>query len=49
MKLSELPTRDLMRAIEATESSQDCDAYALAALRAELERRLTEIAAEDSE
>lgn len=41
MKLSELPNRDLVRAIEATESSSSPDRYALETLRAELDRRLS--------
>ena len=46
MKLSELPHRDLIRAIEATESSSSPDRYALEALRTELDRRLS--AADDA-
>jgi len=40
MKITELPTADLLRYLRATERSKDPDPYALSVLQRELERRL---------
>ena len=40
MKITDLPTAELLRLIQATERSSDPDQYALRVLRAELSRRL---------
>jgi hypothetical protein len=40
MKISETPTRELLRLLQATESARNPDKYALAALRREVARRL---------
>jgi hypothetical protein len=40
MKITDLPTAELLRVIRATECSSDPDHYALRVLHAELSRRL---------
>lgn len=40
MKISNLPTADLLRLLRASERASDPDEYALSVLRRELERRL---------
>jgi len=49
MKITELPTADLLRYLRASERSTEPDPYALSVLRRELERRLaTNIRVSDS-
>jgi hypothetical protein len=40
MKITQIPTAELLRLIQASERSSDPDEYALRVLRAELSRRL---------
>jgi len=48
MMITELPTADLLRLFRASERASDPDAYALAVLRQELERRLNSSGDPDS-
>jgi hypothetical protein len=49
MKISDLPTAELLRLLRATEHSNDPDQYALRVLRAELSRRLDAVAHTDGQ